>query len=294
MLFQLLIEFYMPWNQQLRMKAAQNRNPPKSKGKKSGSATRVIVILGIVTICTMIASWFTDDELKSKTRSAAFTTSKKKAHPRQNSSGKKPSSKTKYPSKMSALNEKTPEPLAEISSVAGPLVDGESVNTNRQAQLERFKREPVKGLAEQLLMMVIPSKKGEIVPPPPIDIQATPELEKEAQDMLERQGFIEDWDDENSIGIKERLEDLKNQWYTFKQDGGSFHEFLQKCIHKSNFDTKTLEEARAFDSENFQDGNLSDEEYLKLHEKVNKLLEIQGFGKIERPDEEPKIEKEKE
>lgn len=185
----------------------------------------------------------------------------------------------------------------EASPIAGgtqAVTQTESVVTNSEikAQLEKFRKEPVKGLAEQLIMMVAPPKKGEIVPPPPIGIAASPELEREAQAMLERQGVIEDWDDEDSIGVKERLEALKDEWYAFKKAGGTFHEFLQKRLRASNFDTETLEDARKFDSESFHDSSVSDEEYEKLHGRVNKILEMQGFDKIERPNAEPKIEEE--
>ena len=155
-----------------------------------------------------------------------------------------------------------------------------------QAQLEKFRREPVKGLAEQLLTMVSPLKKGDFIPPPPIDLEGNPQLEREAEAMLERVGQVEEWDDETSIGIKERLEALKDEWYAAKQAGQSFHEFLTKRLNAANFDTTTLEEARQFDAANYEDREMSDADYEKAHEKVNKLLEMQGFEKIRRPDEE--------
>ena len=157
-----------------------------------------------------------------------------------------------------------------------------------QAQLEKFRREPVQGLAEQLLTMVSPLKKGDFIPPPPIDLEGNPQLEREAEAMLEKVGQVEEWDDETSIGIKERLEALKDEWYAAKKAGQSFHEFLTRRLNAANFDTTTLEEARQFDRENYNDRKMSDAEYDKAHEKVNKLLELQGFEKIKRPDEEAK------
>lgn len=155
-----------------------------------------------------------------------------------------------------------------------------------QAELEKIRREPVKGLAEQLLVMVSPLKKGDVVPPPPIDLEGNPQLEREAEAMLERVGQVEEWDDETSVGIKERLEALKDEWYAAKESGQSFHDFLTKRLNAANFDTQTLDEARQFDAANYNDTAMSDAEYEKSHEKVNKLLELQGFEKIKRPDEE--------
>lgn len=156
-----------------------------------------------------------------------------------------------------------------------------------QAELEKIRREPVKGLAEQLLVMVSPLKKGDVVPPPPIG-GLNPALEKEAEAMLEKVGKVEEWDDETSVGIKERLEALKDEWYAAKEAGQSFHDFLTKRLNAANFDTQTLDEARQFDAANYNDTAMSDAEYEKSHEKVNKLLELQGFEKIKRPDEEAK------
>lgn len=152
-----------------------------------------------------------------------------------------------------------------------------------QAELEKIRREPVKGLAEQLLVMVSPLKKGDFVPPPPIG-EPDPALEKEAEAMLEKVGVVEEWDTEQSVEIKERLEALKDEWYAAKQAGLSFHDFLTKRLNAANFDTTTLEEARQFDRENYADEKMSDADYDKAHEKVNKLLEMQGFEKIRRPD----------
>ena len=213
---------------------------------------------------------------------------------------------TKKVQKQNPATTTTKKTPAQINAPKDQLLTAEGGRTNDnqeqvpltnaaiRAQLEKFRKEPVKGLAEQLIMMVIPPKKGEFVPPPPLGIETTPELESAAQAMLERQGVVETWDDDNSIGIKERLELLKDEWYAFKKEGGTFHEFLQKRLRESNFNTETLKEVRKFDNENYQDQTLSDEEYEQLHGKVNKLLEMQGFDKIERPDAELKIEEEKE
>lgn len=156
-------------------------------------------------------------------------------------------------------------------------------NAENRAQLEKFSREPVKGRAEQLLMLVFPQKKGDLVPPVPIDIEADSELENEAQAILERQGVVEEWDDEHSVQIKERLEALKDEWYAFKQKGGSFHDFILQHQNVANFDTDTLDEARKFDQDNYDDRTMSDADYLEAHKKVNKLLEIQGFEKLKLP-----------
>lgn len=155
------------------------------------------------------------------------------------------------------------------------------ITTNAEilAQLEKFKHEPVKGLAEQLLVMVSPMKKGESMPPAPIgDLDS--ETEKEAERMLERTGKVEEWDDEASIAIKERLEALKDEWYQAKQAGMSFHAFLLKKQDQTAHDANILDEVRKFDEDNFNDSSMSDEEYLKQREKANNLLKIQGFDEL--------------
>ena len=170
-------------------------------------------------------------------------------------------------------------PLAEsVQSDASPREETKPVTTNAEAlaQLEKFKHEPVRGLAEQLLVMVAPLKKGDFMPPAPIG-EFSEELEREAEAMLERVGQVEEWDDENSIGIKERLETLKDEWYAAKQKGMSFRAFLLSRQDAAEHDANVLDEARRFDEENFNDASISDSDYLKMRKKVDNLLKISGF-----------------
>ena len=268
----------------------------KGLGRRGNAAViRGLVALGVAAVCAAVA-WMVADcgrgqrpipDLPSTPRATGGPS-------RARAQGQMPDGsqrqQTSVPGKAPGYGSAPPDGGTQAVTRAGVA----ATNAEIQARLERFEKEPVKGLAEQLLMMVVPPKKGEIVPPPPIDVAASPEIEREAQAMLERQGVVEDWDDDDSIAIKERLESLKDEWYAFKRDGGSFHEFLRKRLDKSNFDAETLEEARRFDSENYHDQSLSDDEYRHLHGKVNRLLEIQGFDKIESPNDEPSIEEERE
>ena len=174
------------------------------------------------------------------------------------------------------------KPLAEgVQSEASPREETKPVTTNAEvlAQFEKFKHEPVRGLAEQLLVMVSPLKKGDFMPPAPIG-EFSEELEREAEAMLERVGQVEEWDDENSIGIKERLEALKDEWYAAKQKGMSFRSFILSRRDAAEHDAKVLDEARRFDEENFNDASISDSDYLKMRQKVNNLLKVSGFDEL--------------
>ena len=286
----------MGWNRPSDSEQDSQAKSRRRGGAKNAAAVRLVVALVFVAaICAAVVWWLLDGGRETQPTEDDVVTGKPDVT---HGAGK-----TEKQKPTGTQPKKPPVQISTAKDAARPE-DGDSqqeeqtqapaTNAAIQAQLEKFKKEPVKGLAEQLIMMVIPPKKGELVPPPPIGIETSPELESEAQAMLERQGVVEDWDDDNSIEIKERLELLKDEWYAFKKEGGTFHEFLQKRLQQSNFDTQTLEEARKFDSDSYQDQTLSDEEYDQLHGKVNKLLEIQGFDKIERPDAEPEIEEEKE
>ena len=291
----------MGWNQSSQPEADLKVGRRRRKSGGNAAAAYVLGAVSALAICTAAVWW-----LSKGGDNEQWTVPSGETHGLKKMSGGASGAKAQKPEDPDPARQ--PQKAAVGSEArqegngvaAGEGEDGaaqdKAVTTNAEilARLERFKKEPVKGLAEQLIMMVIPPKKGEIVPPPPIGIETTPELEREAEAMLERQGVVEEWDDDNSIEIKERLELLKDQWYAFKKEGGTFHEFLQKRLSASNFDTETLTEARKFDSESFNDQSLSDEEYDKLHNRVNKLLEIQGFDKIERPDAdiEPKTEEE--
>ena len=286
----------MGWNQPSELGQDVHAKSRRRSGAKNTVGVRALVVLAFaVAVCAAIVWWFAGDghetqptggDNASKKTDVAHSTKKAQKQKPANTPPKKASAQVNAP--------KDTVPQLVEDSHDDEQVQVAATNATIQAQLEKFKKEPVKGLAEQLIMMVVPPKKGELVPPPPIGIETTPELESEAQAMLERQGVVEEWDDDKSIEIKERLEALKDEWYAFKKEGGTFHEFLQKRLREANFNTETLEDARKFDNENYHDQTITDEEYEQLHGKVNKLLEIQGFDKIEPPNAEPEIEEDKE
>ena len=126
--------------------------------------------------------------------------------------------------------------------------------TNRAAQraaaLEKMAREPVKGIAEQVLMLATPPSKGTPVPPLPIAAVVDEEFEREAKAMLNRVVEAEGW---------------------------TFADFLQAKQTKANEDEGLLNEAATLDGENFNNAKLSDEQYLDLRSKIDNLLKEQGF-----------------
>ena len=153
--------------------------------------------------------------------------------------------------------------------------------TNREAQraaaLEKIAREPVKGIAEQVLMLATPPSKGTPVPPLPIAAVVDEEFEREAEAMLDRVVKAEEHDDEMSLGVKVRLLKLREEWAKAKAEGWTFADFLQAKQTKANEDEGLLNEAATLDGENFHNAELSDEQYLDSRRKIDGFLKTQGF-----------------
>lgn len=158
------------------------------------------------------------------------------------------------------------------------------------AQLERFRREPLRSGAAQLLAMVSPLKKGDLLPPAPI--APRPEegeddpLDAAGERLLKEQGKVEEWDTEYSIEVKEEFEQLREEWRTAHDRGMSFRAFLESKQAKMEGDHEHLTMAKQLDRETYEDQNVSDDDYLTAHKKINNLLEIQGFDKLKTPNEE--------
>lgn len=157
---------------------------------------------------------------------------------------------------------------------AGTNVEARSAGS---AALEKIAMEPVKGLAEQLLMMATPTSKGSPVPPLPISDEMGEEFEREAEAMLNRVVEVEDHDDERSLQVKERLLRLREEWYDAKRNGMTFAEFLKRRQARAEDDETHLNEAIALEREHYNDSSLSDGEYLDARRKIDNLLKMEGY-----------------
>lgn len=163
-----------------------------------------------------------------------------------------------------------------------PSYERERIRT----QLIKMKQEPARSGAEQLLLLSTVDKRGESMPPIPVpdDEFGASELQKNVDVILNEIGQIEEWDTEESILIKEKLELLKDEYYKQMVRGVSFSEFLKDRFLAIEEDKKIYRQAVDLDKENFNNSNLSDEEYLKSREKINKILSFQGFKEVPKTD----------
>lgn len=150
----------------------------------------------------------------------------------------------------------------------------------REAAMDRIAKEPVKGLAEQLLMLAFPSERGDLMPPMPIPEGMDDELEAAAERMLERVIEVEDHDTEDSLLTKERLLVLREEWAKAKANGVSFGDFLRERQTRAQIDAEHYGDAMALERENYNDESITDDEYLKAREKINTYLQVQGFREL--------------
>lgn len=149
-----------------------------------------------------------------------------------------------------------------------------------EAEIEKIRREPAKGAAEQLLLMATPAARGDSIPPLPITYEMDEVLEAEAEKMLERVIKVEDHDDATSLEIKEQLLDLREEWIKAKEGGMKFGDFLRWREDRSKNDAEHYADAVRLEREYYNDKTLNDEGYLEARKKINNLLDIEGFKSL--------------
>ena len=155
-----------------------------------------------------------------------------------------------------------------------------------RAELIKRKRSPIRGGAEQLIMMTSVDQPGDPIPPVPVpdSLEEDDAIQKAADAMLAKEGKVEEGDTETSIEIKEKLEVLKAEYAEAKAKGISFAQFLRSRQAKAEGDHETFKMAVKLDQENYNDKSLTDAEYMKGRDKINNFLNMQGIKPV------PKIE----
>lgn len=146
-----------------------------------------------------------------------------------------------------------------------------------EAQLEKIRRSPVKGLAEQLLALSTPGEKGEAIPPLPISEDDAAELEKEADKMLSELPKVEEHDTEVSLEIKNNLIAIKEEFLAAREQGMSFYDFIRKRQERAQDDAAHLQDAVKLNEETYTDETVSDKDYEATRKKIDKLLKLEGY-----------------
>lgn len=157
-----------------------------------------------------------------------------------------------------------------------------------EAELEKIRREPLKGAAEQLLMMATPAARGDSIPPLPITYEMDEALEAEAEKMLERIVKVEEHDTIASLEIKEQLLALREEWVAAKEKGMRFVDFLRQREGYAKNDAEHYADAINLEREYYNDKTLNDADYLEARKKIDNLLNIEGFKPL------PPLEEEEE
>ena len=146
-----------------------------------------------------------------------------------------------------------------------------------EAQLEKIRRSPVKGIAEQLLALSTPGEKGEAIPPLPISEDDVSELEQEADKMLSELPKVEEYDTEVSLEIKNNLIELKEEFLAAREQGMSFYDFIRKRQERAHDDAAHLQDAVKLNEEIYTDETVSDKDYEATRKKIDKLLKLEGY-----------------
>ena len=146
-----------------------------------------------------------------------------------------------------------------------------------QAELERIRRSPVKGVAEQLLALSTPGEKGEAIPPLPLTDADMETMETEAEKMLATEPKVEEHDTDQSIDIKNRLIELKEEYAAARDKGLSFVDFIRSREVKAKDDAAHLQDAIRLNEETYNDVTVSDKDYEATRKKIDNLLKLEGY-----------------
>lgn len=155
---------------------------------------------------------------------------------------------------------------------------------------ENEKKEPpedkrlFKNPMDQLLAMVMPTRPGDAVPPPPIDDSMT-FTEEQEKDILER--FVANKEDtDKQLERKDIVQGLRDEYFKLKKEGWTFMDYIKALYAKTSLDADVLTESAKLHDTIFNDVNVSDAEYLTALEKINKVLTDRGIDPIKIPQDE--------
>ena len=291
----------MSWNGSNR----QENTPLRSKKSQKMSLRSILVIVSICLISTFVIKIYVVSLCEDKTI-AISTSSPKKIIGSIKTKSVKTSTNTHLTEVKKKANESNTEidkpaiktnniPEGSTSEIEDIISKVPSYERERiRTQLIKMKQEPARSGAEQLLLLTTVDQRGESMPPIPVpdDEFGASELQKSVDIILNKIGQIEEWDTDESILIKEKLELLKDEYYKQMIKGVSFSEYLKDRLLAIEEDKKIYHQAVDLDKENFNNSNLSDEEYLKSREKINKILSLQGFKEVPKNDAEYSKEEE--
>ncbi len=172
--------------------------------------------------------------------------------------------------------EAKPEALEEAA-------DAEA-NTNNVAENTKPTRRFANPM-DQLLAMVAPREVGDPVPPVPVNegVEFTPEQESQMFEQLS----VEDGDTEEAIAHKEIVQAMRDEYAELKKKRGwTFVDYIKALEAKFQLDNEVLVESAKIHDTAFNDPDISDEKYLEILEKVNKVLGERGIKPITPPTEE--------
>lgn len=133
---------------------------------------------------------------------------------------------------------------------------------------------------EQLLDMLTPSDPGAVIPPPPIITDEF--MAGELKAALDRVSAASEDDTEESIGRKLAIEDRKSEFIELNKAGKvGISDYMNAVREQHNENLQVLSEARRLDEELYNDAAVSDADYRKNREEINRALTERGLPKLE-------------
>ncbi len=181
--------------------------------------------------------------------------------------------------------------VASSGISAGGVAAGEKISTNKFVRADIPEPKPIEELtpppkpafstsAEQLLAMATPPDPSQPVPPlPNLDGEDDKEeLEKALNNVIAPTTN----DTIDSLQMKMNVAEQKEEFRKLRAaEGWTFKEYLTALRDKHNDDAQYISDAHRVNEENYNNPEMSDEEYLKQRKIINDGLRERGLPELE-------------
>ena len=199
--------------------------------------------------------------------------------------------------KKRTVSQPTTMPVQKAKRVASSgisvadVVAGERISTNKFVRADIPEPKPIEELtppprpafstsAEQLLAMATPPDPSQPVPPlPNLDGEdSKEELEKALNNVIAPTTN----DTIDSLQMKMNVAEQKEEFRKLRaEEGWTFKEYLTALREKHNDDAQYISDAHRVNEENYNNPEMSDEEYLKQRKIINDGLRERGLPELE-------------
>ena len=256
--------------------SAAPKPPAKKPGSLKGALAGLLIVAALGAACWLMFSG--DDAAESPREKNAKSIKTAKPAKAAKETAKEDSLGTK-PDRRDEGVQSSPASVASVTD------EKKDEATNKVEQVKR-KKSPLRSRMERVINMVIPQRAGERLPPVPLDPDASTEEEamEEIADIergLANKLEVKEDDTPEEAAWKEAMTAVKEDFRAYMKKGYTFNQYIRALQDKFHADADFYSDAQELVSNSYDDKGLSDEDYRKVKEKIDKLLEERGLPQTE-------------